>query len=258
MVHLGHGPGERGRSPIGDSDTSSTTCYRLNSSFRNIGIAGITLSAALGLASVFVAYFNVDNSFTRPLLAATGFGLFWACFVLLGVLLLLLHRRYRLWFNADSVRQRGVFLDRTLELSGVTELKWRRFPTGGSVKLSGADGALKIELGSFAQGQRANLIEHLRNAIPEDRQRDWGQFHRHFEDSTERQVRTRRASRAISLLLAFHAIAFLILWGLRFGNHYLLLALVNTIFLVYFRRGAPNSPSRSVVGEPSDAPQPRS
>ena len=206
----------------------------------------------IGLTSVFVAYFNVDNSFPRPLLAATGFGLFWACFVLLGVLLLLLHRRYRLWFSAESVRQRGVFFDRTLRLSTITELKWRRFPTGGSVRLSGSEGTLKIELGNFAQSQRDVFIAFLRDAVPDDQQRDWDVFRRQFEDSPARKIRTRRVSWAISLLLAFHAVAFLVLWGLRFGHQYLVIAVVNIAFLVYFRRQAGNRQPDPADGEPSD------
>jgi len=214
--------------------------------------------AVIGLASVFLAYFNFDDSFPRPLFAATCFGLFWACFVLLGVFLLLLHRRYRLWVNADSVRQRGVLQDRTLDLSTVTELKWRRFPTGGSVRLSGVDGTLKIELGNFVQDQRDDVIAILRDATPEDRQYGWDEFRRQFEDCQKRRIRTRRASWAISLLLAVHVIAFLVLWGLRFGNHFLLVAIFNLAFLIYLRRGMWGGRPDSEGGEPSDATERRS
>lgn len=242
-------------SQIGDAVTRPTTCFRLKPYFRNLGATCTALLAAIGLGSVHVAYFNVDNSFPKPHLAATSFGLFWACFVVLSALLLLLHRQYRLWFNADSVRQRGLYFDRTLQLSSVTELRWRKIPAGGSVRLAGTRCTLKIELGNFTQSQRDSFIAHLREWIPEDRQSGWDEFQRQFDDSPRRLVRKRRVSQALSLLLAFHAVAFLVLWALQFGSHFLLASLGNLACLAYFRHQTRNQQPHSSVGIPSVTPE---
>lgn len=220
-----------------DTVTSSTTCFRLKPYFRNVGVSCTALFSAIGLASVNMAYFNIDGSFPDPLLAATSFGIFWACFVLLGVWLLLLHRRYRLFITEDTVRQRGVVSDRTITISQMRELKWRRFPAGGSVRLSATDGRLTIDLGNFVQSERDALVSYLLERVPQSHQLGWSRFHEQFHDTPERKMRSRRASQIVSLLLGFHSVAFLVFWGLGFGNQYLVVAIVNAAFLVYFRRG---------------------
>ena len=243
-------------SATGNTATRSTTCFRLKPYFRNVGISCTALFSAIGLASVFMAYFNVDGSFPNPLHAATSFGLFWACFVLLGVCLLLLHRRYRLFVTEDSVRQRGVVSDRTVTLSQVRELKWRRYPAGGSVQLSATDGRLKIDLGNFVQSERDELVSFLLESVPEGRQLGWSKFQEQFQDSPERRMRSRRSSQVVSLLLGIHSVAFLVFWGLGLGNQYLVVAIVNAAFLVYFRRGLRIRSLPQENGEPVSATNP--
>ena len=123
------------------------------------------------------------------------------------------------------------------------------------MRLSGPDSILKIELGNFGHCQRDELIACLRAAISDDRQVGWSEFQRQFQDSPERRMRTRRATWAISLVLALHAIAFMVLWVLRLGHQYLFIAIANAAFLVYFHRGIRNRRLASENGEPTVAPQ---
>ena len=142
-----------------------TDCYRMRPYFRIVGIICTVFFAVVGVASTLVAYFNVDGSFARPRLAALIFGLFWSAFTFLGVWLLLLYYKYRLFVSDLSLRQKGVLLDRRIDLNFVDELKWRRFPAGGSIRLSGMFGVLKIEFGNFNIVDREELVSVLRHAI---------------------------------------------------------------------------------------------
>jgi phage shock protein PspC (stress-responsive transcriptional regulator) len=93
--------------------------------------------AVMGVASTLAAYFNVDGSFARPKLAALIFGVFWLAFTCLAIWMLLAYYRSRLFVGANSLRQIGVLRDRQVRFSQVEQLKWRRFPQGGSVRMGG-------------------------------------------------------------------------------------------------------------------------
>ncbi len=125
------------------------------------------------------------------------------------------------------------------------------------MRISGVDGTLKIELGNFVHSQRDDVTSFLRSAIPNDRQFRWDEFLRQLQDDPERKIRTRRVSWDISLILAFHAIAFSILGGLRFGDQCLLIVLVNAAFIVYFCRGTLSRPADPKSGELNSTPESR-
>lgn len=211
-------------------------CYRVRRYFRNVGIASTIGFALMGLTSVFASYFNVDKSFARPLLAAAIFGVFWSCFVLLGCWLILFSRRYRLYVDGDSIRQVGVIRDRSLSLSTVNEIKWRRYPAGGSVRIATLTDVMKIDFGNFESDVRKHVISLVRDRTDDARQIGWSEFQRQFEDSPERKVRARRAIGMLIGIFSLHAIAFLVLWGLRFGNKFLFASILNAVFAIYLLR----------------------
>jgi hypothetical protein len=235
-----------------------TRCYRMRPYFRNVGLICTVFFAVVGLVSTLVAYFNIDGSFARPKLAALIFGLFWSAFTFLGIWLLLLYYRYRLFVNDSSLRQIGVLRDSQMDMSLVDELRWRRFPKGGSVRMSGVFGVLKIELGNFSIVNREELVAFLRQAISENRQIGWQQFNEQLADTPDKRKRSRRARILLALVFGGHAIAFGIVWAVGRDLQYLVMSGVNAVVAAYLIRVhlRDQTVSATHAGEQSGEPEP--
>lgn len=204
--------------------------------FRNVGFICTGLFSAAGLASTLAAYFNIDGSFERPKLSALIFGLFWSAFTLLGIWLLLLYYKYRLFLDNSSLRQIGVLRDNQIDLNLVDELKWRWHPKGGSVRISSILGVLKIDLGNFQPADRDQLIDFLRQTVAESKQLSWQEFTERFGDSPEKRQRSRRARMLLVFVFGAHAIAFGIIWAVGGDLFYLAMSAVNALMAAYLLR----------------------
>ena len=235
-------------------------CYRLRPFCRNLGIACTILFVAMGLVSTLAAYFNVDGSFGRPYLAALVFGLFWSAWVVLGIWLILLYYRYRLFTNDTALYQVGVIREQHADLNLVNEMKWRTRPMGGSVRLSGQFGVVKIEFAGFESAQRKELISFLRHAIDDSRQPGWQEFCKRFEDSPEGREHSRRSRFWLAVFFLANAVAFFMFWIAGFGVVHLAASILNAVFggkmlIASLRSGGSNVMD---AGERKDAPEPPS
>ena len=201
--------------------------------FRNVGLVCTAFFAVVGLVSTLVAYLNVDGSFAHPKLAALIFGLFWSAFFCLGVWLLLLYYKYRLFVNNLSLRQKGVLFDRRVDVNLVDELKWRRFPAGGSVRLSGMFGVLKIELGNFNIVDRGSIVTFLRHAISETRQTGWLEFCEQFSGTPEKKKKADRARNLLMIFFAAHSVVFGIMGAIGAGVQYFVFSAMNATMVIY-------------------------
>ncbi len=186
-------------------------CYRAKPYFRNVGVACTVGVLAIGLFSVIAAFFNLDGSFPNPDAAALVLALFWLGWFLLGLWLIAFYYKYRLDLGDNSLRQRGVLRDKQIDLRFVEEIRWRRFPQGGSVRLSGDFGVLKIELGTVSNLEREQVIAFLRDTIPENLHVGWEKFQAQFTVTPEKRRRSRRALRRIALFFAAHAVILLVI-----------------------------------------------
>ncbi|HBE71475.1 MAG TPA: hypothetical protein DDW52_25290 [Planctomycetaceae bacterium] len=209
------------------------TVYRLAPKFKYVGIACVLLFSVFGGWSVYVAYFNVDGSFSRPILAATISGVFWSCWVLLGCWLIAYDIRYRLFVSIDSLKQQGILFNKTIALRTVDQATWRRFPGRGSVRLSGADGKISVDLGNFRPEAREKLITFLRTELPEGKQVGWSKFRQQFADTSQRRAKAKRVTSLLLVFFALHSVFFLALWCLNYGNEYLMFAAINAAMVGY-------------------------
>ncbi len=188
------------------------TCYRMRPYLRNVGVLCTIFFAIVGIGTTAVAYFNIDGSFARPELAAYFFGLFWSTFTLLGLWLLLAYSRYRLYIRGLSIRQVGVLTESTIDLRLVQELKWRRFPQGGSVAISATSGVMKIDLGNLCISDRDQLITFLRASVDDSRQIGWTRFEEQFSDTPVKRQKSLRAQQLLMFVFGAHVIAFGVIW----------------------------------------------
>lgn len=217
-------------------NATSTHSFRASPYFRNIGWVCTAFFLVVGFVSTFAAFFNIDGSFPRPRLFALVFAIFWSSFVLLGVWLLSFYHRYRLFVDDSTLRQVGVLREQRAAFDRVNELKWRCFPRGGSVRLSGSFGVLKIELGNFGSADRERLTALLRQAIDDANQQGWNEFRRQFDDTPEKRKRARRACFWLAIFLIANAIAFAVAWMMGFGAKHLPMSIVNAVVGGYLLR----------------------
>jgi hypothetical protein len=212
------------------------TCYRMRPYLRNVGVLCTIFFAIVGIVTTAVAYFNIDGSFARPELAAYFFGLFWSTFTLLGLWLLLAYSRYRLYIRGLSIRQVGVFTESTIDLRLVQELKWRRFPQGGSVTISAVSGVMKIDLGNLSTSERDQVITVLRASVDESRQIGWNRFEEQFSITPVKRQKSLRAQLLLTFIFGAHVIAFGVIWIYSGEFQYLIFSGLNGLMTGYLLR----------------------
>lgn len=223
----------RHKEPIGQQ---VEMCYRMRPYLRNVGVLCTIFFAIVGICTTAVAYFNIDGSFAQPELAAYFFGLFWSTFTLLGLWLLLSYSRYRLHIHGLSIRQVGVLTESTIDLRLVQELKWRRFPQGGSVAISATSGVMKIDLGNLCTSERDQLITLLRACVDESRQFGWTRFDEQFSDTAVKRQKSLRAQLLLTFVFGAHVIAFGVIWIYSGEFQYLIFSGLNGLMTGYLLR----------------------
>lgn len=195
-----------------------------------MGVICTVFFSLIGLWSVWVALDNSDGSFRNPLLAATIFGVFWSCFLLLGLYILLISRNYRLVVDNATINQTGAFSTRRIVIPEILFAKWRNWPSGYSVKLESRDSSMAIELGTIQPEYRDWLIDFLRSTIPETSQINWENFLLNPECKTKR-----KAMPPLQRAMIFYgfAVTFVAAWVFGLGVVNLLAAIVNTGFATF-------------------------
>lgn len=224
--------------------------------FRNVGLLVILFAGGMTIVSAIAWWTQPPNDPVKmPFVIAI-----FALFTLLGVYLLSLRARYRLFVGKSVIRQTGVFRDDEVDLHTVDELKWRCFPQGGSVVMSGRTDPFKIELGNFEHADRQRVIAFLQDSIPECQQTGRQQFDTRFSDTPEKKGQANRIYFLLVLVFALHAAVFGVMWISGAGIQYLAFSGINAIMVVYMvmRRYRKQTQLGHVVGEPSDAPKSRS
>ena len=216
----------------------SNHIYRLRPYYRNVGIACATLFLCAWIGSVLAAFFNVDGSFARPGIAIAFFSVGWGSFTFLGVWLILAYVRERLFLDEDAICQVGVLRMTTISFSEMPDLRWRRFPRGGSVVLTGFSSTIKIYFDNFTNAERTEIIAYLRARIDDERQTGWDDLHERFVELSPDRVRRQRSAKRIVILCLFGcAIAFAVLWLSGCGVRFLVLAIVNILAGAWFASG---------------------
>ncbi len=220
--------------------------------FRNVGLLVALLGGGMAVVSLVVWCTEPPRGPDRmPWVIAT-----FLLLTLLGVYLLLLYSRYRLFFSDSTIRQIGVFCDRQVGLDAIDELRWRRYPQGGSVRITGRSDLLKIELGNFKQVDRLAIIEFLRESIVEPKQIGWQEFDERFSETPEKQKQSIRIHFLLVVAFGAHAVAFGILWVIGAGGQYLVFSGINAMMVGYLLRSYHRKQAErgNLVGEQSDAP----
>ena len=204
--------------------------YRLRSDYRTVGAACSIAFLLMGGGSVITAVIE------GVWLAAAAFAAFWAAFLTLGLYLLALGYRYRLFLSADGLRQVGVFRDRAVRFDEVREARWRRFPQYGSVKLVSDAGALVLEFAGLERSVRDEVRDHIRQHVEPARQVGWPAFQEQRARVEAQHKATPVRRRWIAAAFTAIALFFLAAWGAGLGAEYLGFAAVNMTFSVYLLR----------------------
>ncbi len=202
-------------------------CYRMRSSYRNIGLANLLLGVGLGaLASWAVFAGPPNNGVSMPFV----FGIC-SLFALLGLYLVILQSRYRLSLGAHSMRQVGLFTDDEVDLRLVDEVIWRCYPH--SVRMSGVFGRFTVDFGNFEAADRWQVIEAVRQSIADNKQQGWQLFQECFAGTPKKRQRSRNVPLWFAIFASLHAALFSLLWLRGWGIQYLIVSGINLLFAAY-------------------------
>jgi hypothetical protein len=150
--------------------------YRLSKHALEVGVVAVALFGLMGGVSVAAALLNSDGSFRHPLAAAVTFGVGWSCFVLLGVWLILIYSRHRLFVDPKTVRVTGCFASRQVHLANLTHVAWKSFIGHGTLALKDTSNIVKIGFGNYTFQERLELIRFFRKALAGREQDGWERF----------------------------------------------------------------------------------
>jgi fatty acid desaturase len=204
--------------------------YRPRRYYLIVGVLGATFFSTMGIVSFVAAYWNIDGSFTPPLLAAIIFGIFWSAMLLLSVWVLLAYFREHLIVDRTAITQHGILRSTSVRIADATEIKWRRIPLGGSIMIRTANRKIKIYFDNFAANQRDELIAFLHGTFAPEIQQGWSVFAESRVPSDPRRPQKSRAAAAVCALLLF-AIGGILgyCWLVGLGVKWLVLGIVNAL-----------------------------
>lgn len=231
---------------------SETRCYRLRTSYRNIGLANIAFFIPMAIFSISCLWLQPAGDRGTFFFTTTVFLLFAS----LGLYLLTAQRTYRLIIAGSSITEIGVFSERHADLRSVDELRWRRFPRGGSVCIAGSSEVLKIDLDNFTQEERRQLIDYFRASVAESRQVGWQRFEEQFAETPARRKRSAHAELILTIVFAAHAIGFAVAWAIGGGIQNFVFSVINVVVAGYLvrsrrRRAATEAELSEPIGKSS-------
>jgi hypothetical protein len=151
------------------------TVYRIRNYYLAVGLTCTACFTAFGVVSTLAALWNSDGSFPHPLGFAVLFGVFWSCFSLLGIWLVLAYFRERLFVSDLGIRQKGCFRTRTLQFAQLITARWRTWPQNGSLVLKSPEQRIVVDFDNFQESERIELIEFFRQRLAESSE-NWIRF----------------------------------------------------------------------------------
>ncbi len=205
--------------PSSEPMSEKSICYRLGRQYLFIGLTGTIFFVAMGVWSVYAAYWNIDGSFPHPELHALLYGVFWLCFTGLGLWIIVAYFRERLFVSASGVTQHACVFRRTMLFSEATQVLWKGVPAAGRVQLRSVKTRITIHLGNFTRQERSELIETFRGAFPEDIQVGWTRFFERLHPLQE-PAPTPSVKTAILCAFLFFGFAVLFTWCALSGVGY--------------------------------------
>ena len=223
-------------------------CLRVRRYYLVVGVVGAVSIAVMGVTSTVVAYLNIDGSFARPQLAAVVFGVFWSGFTLLALWLIAAYFRERLILAKNTIVQDGIFRSRTLDVGDVLQIRWRRWPAGGSIIVRSHSQKFKIYLDNFTKAEREEVVFFIRETFAHEIQENWSRFE---ECARRLSAPERRFSRGGIIVIAsvFMSIAgvFMYCWFAGLGVQYLFIGVVNAVAAIWYLWRFRVAKDRSVI-----------
>ena len=154
---------------------------------------------------------------------AVFFGMFWGGWFVLSLYIIAASCREKLTITSESITQEGVFRTRTTAVSGVTSLKWRAWPVGGSVVIRYPNSWITIHFDNFLAHEREELISRLRELISEDCQNNWAVFTSSQHPTPIHPAKSRSSAILCMGIFFITAAVFVYCWHIRFGFQFLLI-----------------------------------
>ncbi len=163
---------------MSDGPPQASRCYRIGRHYLISGVVGAAFFPAVGISSVYAAYWNIDGSFPHPKIHALVHGIFWSGWSVLAVWLIAAYFRVRISITDGAITKQGVFLKHHLLLTDISQVTWKGIPQSGKVILHSSESRVKIDLSDLSQINRTELIRTIRDVCDPALQSGWERFSR--------------------------------------------------------------------------------
>lgn len=153
------------------------TVCRIRKGYRNLGIVSLVFFVLMAAVSSFgVLAETPPDRRTAALCFVAAMTLFWSLWACLGCWMLLAYWRERLQVTHAKVSQQGVLRRAEMDLDGVTSIRWKTVPSGGTLTLRTPTDKLTIHFENFEPVDRLWLIRFFRSRFPDAVQDGWELF----------------------------------------------------------------------------------
>lgn len=150
------------------------TTFRMRRYYRNVGAATMPLFLAwAGLAALAMLPNRPERLRPEAVGLTVGVPLAMAG---LSLWLLVAYWREQLTVRGGRILYRGITRRREIDLGDVKDARWGIQSHGGSVVLRGARNRLTIHLGHYEDGDRDEIVNHLRSWLQPEVQSGWELF----------------------------------------------------------------------------------
>jgi hypothetical protein len=184
----------------------------------------------IDICFVFVAAFNIDESFPNPVLHAWFHGVFWSGWVLLCIWGLIESYRETFVLSPSKIIHRRVITSTSVSLADVRSITWQLPPKRLAIVVRDDTQKLRIDLSNFSLADRLRIIEYVREACPESVHEGWAEFDA-WVAKRLKQKPIPSVSSAISCAVLFFvcAIPFLYCGSLGWGTGFIPIGVANLL-----------------------------
>ena len=130
----------------------------------------------LGVIGTYAAFFNIDGSFPKPILAAACIAAFALTWVLITVWATLFYARHKVTIDQQEMKIVGAFTTTNIRLDLIEEVRWQKIGELSRVVLISNSGRAVIDLDNFSKHDKKQITNFVRSIIPLQKHVGWEKF----------------------------------------------------------------------------------
>jgi len=157
-------------------DSLMTKTFRLKKSTLYLGLSSALLFLVLNASLFWLNPPRNDEYDAGKLIGIVGCTPILIFMLSVSVYLVVAYKIERTVFDNGSIIIKSVFQNCQFGATDITQLKWRLFPSGGSIIIRGPHSKGRLDFGGFLDGDKLQIIRQIRELVPADKQQGWPEF----------------------------------------------------------------------------------